>query len=120
MILGDVVDALRDQAVDAPSAGPKANASISAIAYDSRRVAPGSVFVALKGLRADGGAFVDQAAQRGATAIVSESPRPAGLSIPWVTVRDARLALALLADRFFDHPSRRMPSRPAGAVGDQR
>ncbi len=64
--LGDMVDALRDLAVDAPSAGLKANASISAIAYDSRRVVPGSVFVALKGLRADGGAFAEQAAQRGA------------------------------------------------------
>jgi UDP-N-acetylmuramoyl-L-alanyl-D-glutamate--2,6-diaminopimelate ligase len=67
------------------------------------------VFVALKGLRADGGAFADQAAERGAVAIVSESPRPDTLSIPWITVRDARLALALVADRFFDHPSRRMP-----------
>jgi UDP-N-acetylmuramoyl-L-alanyl-D-glutamate--2,6-diaminopimelate ligase len=107
--LGDLVEALRDQAVDAPSAGINADASISAITYDSRRVVPGSVFVALKGLRADGGLFTDQAAQRGALAIVSELPRPEAFSIPWVTVRDARLALALLADRFFNHPSRRMP-----------
>ena len=42
-------------------------------------------------------------------AIVSESPRPDAIAIPWIAVRDARLALALLADRFFDHPSRRMP-----------
>ena len=109
MILGDVVDALRDLAVDTPSAGSNRNAPISAIAYDSRRVVPGAVFVALKGLRADGGAFADQAAQRGAAAIVSESPRNGAPSIPWIAVRDARLALALLADRFFDHPSRRMP-----------
>ena len=109
MTLGDVVATLRDLAVDAPSAGLDPDASTSAIAYDSRRVIPGSVFVALKGLRADGGAFVDQAAERGAVAIVSESPRPDTLSIPWITVRDARLALALVADRFFDHPSRRMP-----------
>ena len=109
MTLGDMADALRDQAVDAPSAGLNRNASISAITYDSRRVVPGSVFVALKGLRADGGAFAEQAAQRGAMAIVSESARPDPISVPWLTVRDARLALALLADRFFDHPSRRMP-----------
>ena len=109
MTLGDMADALRDQAVDAPSAGLKVNASISAITYDSRRVVPGSVFVALKGLRADGGAFAEQAAQRGALAIVSESARPDSILVPWLTVRDARLALALLADRFFNHPSRRMP-----------
>jgi UDP-N-acetylmuramoyl-L-alanyl-D-glutamate--2,6-diaminopimelate ligase len=110
--LGDLVEVLRDLTVDLPPDGlaPRAReASVSAIAYDSRRVVPAAVFVALKGLRADGGAFTEQAAQRGAIAIVSESPRPNAFSIPWVTVRDARLALALLADRFFNHPSRRMP-----------
>ena len=109
MTLGDLVDALRELAVDAPPAGLAGNASISAIAYDSRRVVPGAVFVALKGLRADGGAFAEQAAQRGAIAIVSESPRLDGVRIPWIAVSDARLSLALLADRFFNHPSRRMP-----------
>ena len=87
MTLGDMADALRDQAVDAPSAGLEVNASISAITYDSRRVVPGSVFVALKGLRADGGAFAAQAAQRGALAIVSESARPDSIQVPWLTVR---------------------------------
>ena len=75
MILSDLVECLRDLAVDTPFAGIKSNAPISAIAYDSRRVVPGAVFVALKGLRADGGAFAEQAAERGAVAIVSESPR---------------------------------------------
>jgi UDP-N-acetylmuramoyl-L-alanyl-D-glutamate--2,6-diaminopimelate ligase len=107
--LADVVDVLRDLAVHTPPAGPNGDRSITAIAYDSRRVVAGAVFVALKGLRADGGAFTDQAASRGAIAIVSESAPPDGFAIPWLTVRDARLALALLADRFFDHPSRRMP-----------
>ncbi len=46
---------------------------------------------------------------RGAKAIVSESAKPDTIDVPWITVRDARLALALLADRFFNHPSRRMP-----------
>jgi UDP-N-acetylmuramoyl-L-alanyl-D-glutamate--2,6-diaminopimelate ligase len=107
--LGDVIDALRDLAVDTPPAGVNRDAPVSAIAYDSRRVTPGSVFVALKGLKTDGGVFAEQAAARGAQAIVSESPRPASIAVPWLGVRDARLALALLADRFFDYPSRRMP-----------
>jgi UDP-N-acetylmuramoyl-L-alanyl-D-glutamate--2,6-diaminopimelate ligase len=106
--LGDVIDALHELAVDTP-AGLRRDAPVTAIAYDSRRVTPGSVFVALKGLKTDGGAFAEQAASRGARAIVSESPRPDALAVPWLVVRDARLALALLADRFFDHPSRRMP-----------
>ena len=107
MTLADMVEALRGLA--APSAGLDGDRSVSAIAYDSRRVVAGSVFVALKGLRADGGAFAEQAAQRSAIAIVAESAPPAGVAVPWITVSDARLALALLADRFFDHPSRRMP-----------
>ena len=109
MTLGDLVDAMRELAVETSPSGLNRHAPISAIAYDSRRVVPGAVFVALKGLRADGGVFADQAAQRGASAIVSESARSTPGNIPWITVRDARLALALLADRFFDHPSRRMP-----------
>ena len=111
MILRDVVDTLRSL-VAAPSAaelGVAADTGVSAIAYDSRRVVAGSVFVALKGLKADGGAFVEQAIARGAIAVVSESPRPEDVAVPWIVVTDARLALALLADRFFNHPSRRMP-----------
>jgi UDP-N-acetylmuramoyl-L-alanyl-D-glutamate--2,6-diaminopimelate ligase len=110
--LGDTIETLRDLAVDAPSAAARAEssgASISAIAYDSRRVVPGAVFVAIKGVRADGGDYAEQSARRGAVAIVSESARPDSITIPWLIVRDARLALALLADRFFGHPSRRMP-----------
>ena len=109
MTLGDLVDALRDLTVEPLPAGVNRNASIASIAYDSRRVVPGAIFVALKGLRADGGAFAEQAASRGAMAIVSESPGPKSIAIPSIVVRDARLALARLADRFFDHPSRHMP-----------
>ncbi len=109
MTLGDVIDTVRDLSVQAPAQGINRTAPVTAIAYDSRRVVPGAVFVALKGLRADGDAFVEQAVSRGAQAVVSESPRPDAVSIAWCAVSDARLALALLADRFFDHPSRRMP-----------
>ena len=111
MILRDVADTLRSLTATPSAAelGVAAETRLSAIAYDSRRVVAGSVFVALKGLKADGTAFVEQAIARGATAIVSESPKPDGIAVPWIVVSDARLALALLADRFFDHPSRHMP-----------
>jgi UDP-N-acetylmuramoyl-L-alanyl-D-glutamate--2,6-diaminopimelate ligase len=107
--LADVLDTLRALTVDTPPAGLTSDRVVSAVAYDSRRVVAGSVFVALKGLRADGSLFTDQAASRGAIAVVSEAASPGGFAIPWLRVTDARLALALLADRFFDHPSRRMP-----------
>ena len=111
MILGDVVDTLRTLLATPPGAELElaAETPVAAIAYDSRRVVPGSVFVALKGLKADGDAFAEQAMSRGARAIVSQSPKRSGVAVPWIVVRDARLALALLADRFFNHPSRRMP-----------
>ena len=109
MILRDAVETLRDLTEGPPPSGMDLDRVISAIAFDSRRVAPGAVFVALKGQKADGVAFAEQAVARGAQAVAAESARPATSSVPWIVVRDARLALALLADRFFDHPSRHMP-----------
>src|SRR5262249_3938306 len=82
--------------------------AITGIAYDSRRVARGDVFVALKGLRADGATFVQQAAAQGAAAIVSEQTAPDTVATPWTTVTDARRALAALATEFHGHPSREM------------
>jgi len=98
----------------APSAAASAGV-VTGIAYDSRQVARGQVFVALKGLRADGAAFARQAIERGAAAIVSEQPAPPGVNIPWATVEDARLALALLAAAFYRHPSADM--RVVGITG---
>ncbi len=78
---------------------------VTGIAYDSRRVEPGNVFVAVKGRHADGTAFARQAIERGAARIVAETPPPAALDAPWTVVRDARLALAVLAAAYFRHPS---------------
>jgi UDP-N-acetylmuramoyl-L-alanyl-D-glutamate--2,6-diaminopimelate ligase len=79
--------------------------AVSGIAYDSRAVAPGWVFVALKGLHADGTAFARQAIERGAAVVVSEQGAPDGVSVPWAIVSDARLALAVLATTFYRDPS---------------
>jgi UDP-N-acetylmuramoyl-L-alanyl-D-glutamate--2,6-diaminopimelate ligase len=78
------------------------------VAYDSRRVVPGSIFVALRGMKADGLSFVPPAVAAGAAAIVSEHPVAAVGRVPWVVVPNARLALALLAAEFYGHPSRQM------------
>ncbi len=78
---------------------------VASVAYDSRRVAPGAVFVALRGLKADGAAFAAQAVARGAALVVAETAAPSGIGAPWLVVSDARLALALVADRFYEHPS---------------
>ena len=116
MTLGDVVLCLRPIGADPASLGATApDLPVSAIVYDSRRAIAGSVFVALRGLKADGTQFVGQAIERGAIAVVAESEPPADVRTPWIAVSDARLALALLADHFFDHPSRTL--RVIGVTG---
>lgn len=81
---------------------------VTTVAYDSRQAAAGSVFVALKGLQADGSAYARDAVTRGAIAIVAESSAPAGIGVPWLQVPDARLALAALAHEFYGRPSERI------------
>jgi UDP-N-acetylmuramoyl-L-alanyl-D-glutamate--2,6-diaminopimelate ligase len=78
------------------------------VTHDSRRVAPGAVFVALRGQHADGAAFAPQAAASGASLVVAETPAPPGVGVPWVIVPDARRALAHLSAAFFGHPSHEM------------
>jgi UDP-N-acetylmuramoyl-L-alanyl-D-glutamate--2,6-diaminopimelate ligase len=111
MTLGELIDS----AVRAcgPSVRVHAGTSalahpIEAIAYDSRKVESGSLFVALRGQRVDGLQFVSQALARGAAAIVSEAEPPAGEEAAWVVVPDARRALAALATVFYGDPSREM------------
>jgi UDP-N-acetylmuramoyl-L-alanyl-D-glutamate--2,6-diaminopimelate ligase len=85
------------------------------VAYDSRRVTPGMVFVAVQGLKTDGMQFAAQAITAGAAAIVAEQPSPGPSAVPWVVVTSARLALALLSAEFFEHPGRAM--RVVGITG---
>jgi UDP-N-acetylmuramoyl-L-alanyl-D-glutamate--2,6-diaminopimelate ligase len=93
---------------DRPDSAVRLEAAVTGIAYDSRRVAPGNVFVGLQGLHADGATFARQALDRGAVAVVADRAAPTGFDDRWVEVADGRLALALLAAVFFRHPSREM------------
>jgi UDP-N-acetylmuramoyl-L-alanyl-D-glutamate--2,6-diaminopimelate ligase len=85
--------------------GAAANTDVSRVAYDSRQAGPASVFVALRGARADGASFAREAVKRGAVAVISESPAPADAAVPWITVADARLTLAALAAAVEGRPS---------------
>jgi UDP-N-acetylmuramoyl-L-alanyl-D-glutamate--2,6-diaminopimelate ligase len=93
---------------DDGGAAPVPDRPVTGIAYDSRRVEPGQVFVALKGRQTDGVSFADAAIARGAMAVVSEQRAPAGVQVPWAVVGDARAALAVLAAEFNGHPSRQL------------
>lgn len=81
---------------------------VSGVTYDSRQATAGSVFVALRGLQADGTAYAREAVTRGAVAVFSETPAPAGHRVPWFQVGDGRLALAALAAEFFGRPSEQL------------
>ena len=80
-----------------------AGRTVSGLTADSRKVRPGSVFVAVPGTKADGAAFIPQALAAGAMAIVGEAERPATLNaaVAYLRVADVRRALALAAARFF-------------------
>jgi UDP-N-acetylmuramoyl-L-alanyl-D-glutamate--2,6-diaminopimelate ligase len=80
---------------------------VSGIEYDSRQVGSGSCYVAIKGFRQDGIAFVGDAVARGAGAIVSVHPPSAQHPrVTWVQVKNDRRALSAMACRFHDDPSR--------------
>lgn len=83
---------------------------VSGVEYDSRRVGPGSVFVAMRGQLTDGNRFIPQAIAQGALAVVTDSPAAyEGLArnhpeVAAVEVAHGRRALAALAAGFFSHP----------------
>jgi len=90
-----------------PSApAPAAALEIAALAYDSRRVTPGTLFFCVRGFTTDGHEHAGEAVARGAAALVVE--RPLGLGVPEVRVPDARAAMAPAAARFYGDPTRRL------------
>src|SRR5579864_7831815 len=83
------------------------------LAYDTREVAPGAVFFCVRGERADGHEFAEQAVENGAVALVVERRLPVG--VPQVVVRDSRAAMAPAADEFFGRPTAEL--QVAGVTG---
>ncbi len=79
---------------------------ITDVAYDSRKVTPGSLFVAITGFASDGNRFIPMALEKGAAVIVT-AVKPQQ-EIPYVLVASDRLALALIAGNWFGHPARSM------------
>ncbi len=81
---------------------------VAGIAYDSRQVTPGSLFVAVRGFHSDGHRFIPQAVERGAAAVVAEAGDAAASALPQIIVQDSRVALAHLAAAYYRHPSRQL------------
>jgi UDP-N-acetylmuramoyl-L-alanyl-D-glutamate--2,6-diaminopimelate ligase len=78
-----------------------ADIEVSGVAFDSRRVRPGDVFVAIAGTKADGARFIADALARGAVAIVAGEGAEVGDAgaVPVLRTREPRRALALMAAR---------------------
>lgn len=86
---------------------PVDNPEITGLEYDSRRITPGSLFVAMQGESSDGNRFIDKAIQAGAVAVVTDSNREIG-GIAFAQVVHGRRALATLSANFYGQPARKL------------
>jgi UDP-N-acetylmuramoyl-L-alanyl-D-glutamate--2,6-diaminopimelate ligase len=97
-------------AVPALSVTGSRSGDVTEITSNSQEVRSGACFVAVRGRRTDGHAYIADALERGAVLVVGEEHLPAGFPAErtYVRVADSRQQLGRLAAAFFGHPSRRM------------
>jgi UDP-N-acetylmuramoyl-L-alanyl-D-glutamate--2,6-diaminopimelate ligase len=91
----------------------RAPVEIADLAYDARDATAGSLFFCVPGSRADGHDFAAEAVANGAVALVVE--RPLELEVPQLVVEDARRAMGVAADEFFERPTEKLEL--AGVTG---
>ncbi len=90
------------------------NAEVTGVEYDSRRVGPGSLFVAMRGESTDGNRYIENAIPAGAAAVVTDSPAAFDETarkhpeLALAEVAHGRRALAEAAAKFFSHPERQL------------
>jgi UDP-N-acetylmuramoyl-L-alanyl-D-glutamate--2,6-diaminopimelate ligase len=100
--------------VTAVGAGGDSTEAITGVEYDSRRVRPGSVFVAMKGGSTDGNRYIDKARAAGALGVITDSAQSFDHLLVFqpelalLEVEHGRRALAEAAAAFFGHPERRL------------
>jgi UDP-N-acetylmuramoyl-L-alanyl-D-glutamate--2,6-diaminopimelate ligase len=98
---------LRDVTIE--KRGGSAGGEIRGVCYDSRRVGPGDLFFALRGVASDGHRYIAQAVEKGAAGVILEDEEFAPAEVPWAKTADARIALALAASSFYGHPTAGVP-----------
>jgi UDP-N-acetylmuramoyl-L-alanyl-D-glutamate--2,6-diaminopimelate ligase len=83
--------------------------SIPAVAFDSRKVTKGCLFIAIPGTQVDGHQFITKAIEKGAKAIVySVKPGKLDSAVSYIKVKDSSIALAQIASNFYDNPSEKL------------
>ncbi len=100
-----------------PETSGNQEVAVAQVDFDSRRVIPGSAFVAVRGTQVDGHDYIGQALSKGASVIVAErAPNTEEEQVEaWVKVPDSGAALGELASAFYGYPSRNL--RLVGVTG---
>lgn len=104
---------IADFKLQPPTRAGWASVRVCDLTEDSRTVVPGSLFVARRGLKADGGAFARDAVRGGAVAILTDDASLRSMEnghdgVPVVLAEDVALASALVAERFYGNPSSKL------------
>jgi UDP-N-acetylmuramoyl-L-alanyl-D-glutamate--2,6-diaminopimelate ligase len=85
------------------------NLTVYTIAFDSRKVTENTLFVAIKGVDADGHNYIEKAVDSGAIVIVCEKmPEAIKDGVTYVCVEDTNKALAIIASNFYENPSSKL------------
>ena len=85
------------------------NVDVKGVAFDSRKVQTGFLFVAVKGTQSDGHAFIEKSIIAGAIAIVCETlPENIDERVTYVTVKNSARSLGLICGNFYGNPSRKL------------
>jgi len=93
-----LTDLIKD--IPCEAKGIDGNLIISQIEFDSRKIKPGALFIAVRGFKSDGHQFLEKAKQAGAVAAMVESINP-DIDLPQIKVSNSRQVLAQLANRFY-------------------
>ena len=81
---------------------------VDEVVYDSRKAAPGTVFVCMRGANVDSHTFIPDVVEKGAPVLVVEHPVEAPENVTVIQVENGRNALSLLSAARFDYPARKM------------
>lgn len=85
------------------------NVEVKSICFDSRKVQPGSLFIAIRGTLSDGHEYISKAIASGATIIISEKlPETVNENLTYVTVKDSAYAMGIIASNFYGNPSEKL------------
>lgn len=105
MLLQYLIENLTDKVITGDT-----NIDINKIEYNSQKIEKNDVFVAIKGYKEDGNDYIKEAVEKGAVCIVTEDELNVNElpNITIVRVQNSRIALSLIASKYYDFPARKL------------